>query len=371
MQYRGTYLEVDLGAIARNTAVLRQSIQPISHMMAIVKADAYGHGSVAVANTALQNGADWLGVAIPEEGQKLREAGITAPILVLGLVNQAGAAASVRFNLTQAVCDELRVQWLEEAAAAQQKTALVHLKCDTGMGRIGVRTKEELLRVLQKIESCPHVRLTGAFMHFADADGKDNVYSNKQLATYREMIALLPKDLIIHAAASSAGSRYPEARFDMVRQGISLYGCPQVPETPPIEPAMSWHTEIVYLKTLPAGESVSYGCTYTTKRETVVATLPVGYGDGYHRAMSGKAQVLVNGQRCPVIGRICMDQIMVDVTDVPAEQVYIGAPVVLMGRQGAAEITAEEMGAWAGTISYEVMLAVTARVPVHYQLAEA
>ncbi len=366
MQYRRTYIRVDLSAIAENTRAMKRSIAPTPHMMAVVKANAYGHGLIQVAKTALGNGADWLGVAIPEEGEALRAAGVTAPILVLGAVNGPGAEASVRNGLTQAVFDAERVRLLEAAACRLGKTADVHLKCDTGMGRIGVRSEKELRAVMEAIQASPHVRLTGAFTHFADADGENGDYSALQMARFAALRALLPKDILIHATASAAGARYADARFDLVREGISLYGCAPVKECPPLRPALSWHTEIAYVKALPAGECVSYGCTYKTAGETLVATLPVGYGDGYHRALSGKAQVLIGGVRCPVIGRVCMDQIMADVTKAPRDQLSVGAPCVLLGRQGTEEITAEELARWAGTISYEMLLAATARVPVHY-----
>ncbi len=370
MQYRGTYIRVDLRAIASNTATLRQATAPTPHMLAVVKANAYGHGLAQVAKTALLHGADWLGVAIPEEGERLREAGVEAPILVLGAVNERGAEASARNRLTQTVFDPERVRMLEAAAARLNTTVDVHLKCDTGMGRIGVRTEEELQAVLQAIEASPHVRLTGAFTHFADADGNSDAYSFKQIEAFDRMVSLLPKGILIHAAASAASLRYPQARYDMTRQGISLYGCAPIPEAPVLRPALSWHTEIVYIKELPAGACVSYGCTYTAKAPMRVATLPVGYGDGYHRALSGKASVLIGGTRCPVIGRVCMDQIMADVTHLPPEALFLGAPVVLLGRQGSEEITADELASWAGTISYEMLLAATARVPIVYQNEE-
>ena len=344
MRYRGTYIQVDLDAIAMNTRALREAIAPTPHMMAVVKANAYGHGLIPVARTALKNGADHLGVAVPEEGETLRKAGINAPVLVLGPVNEQGAEASVRWGLIQTVFDRERVRMLENAAARLGAAAQVHLKCDTGMGRIGVRTKEELLSVLEEINACPHVRLTGAFTHFADADGETDDYSMGQIAAFEEMRGLLPENILIHAAASAAGVRYPQARYQMVRQGISLYGCPPVPESPKLLPALSWHTEVSYVKTVPPGASVSYGRTFTADRETRVATLPVGYGDGYHRALSNRAFVLIGGQRCPVIGRVCMDQIMADVSALPPEKCRLGAPAVLLGRQENEEITAEELG---------------------------
>jgi len=357
---------VDLSAIAENTAVLKAAIAPTPHMMAVVKANAYGHGLAQVAQTALKNGADWLGVAIPEEGETLRQAGVENPILVLGAVNERGAEASVRCRLTQTVFDRQRVRLLQSAAERMNTTVDVHVKCDTGMGRIGVRTADELRSVLDEIAACPRVRLTGAFTHFADADGDSDEYSEQQMERFEAFRALLPEDILFHAAASAAGIKYPQARYQMVRQGISLYGCAPVKGGPRVRPALSWHSEIAYVKTIPAGECVSYGCTFRADKETRVATIPVGYGDGYHRALSGKAELLVGGRRCPVIGRVCMDQIMADVTDVPEKECYLGAPVVLLGRQGNEEITADELAAWAGTISYEMLLAATARVPITY-----
>lgn len=366
MQYRGTYIQVDLKAIAHNTRMLRASMGDTPHVMAVVKANGYGHGLIPVAKTVLENGADWLGVAIPEEGEALRNAGIEAPILVLGGVNEKGAAASVRFGLTQAVFDPQRVYLLEQAAKEQGKTALVHLKCDTGMGRIGVRSEEELKRMMDVIAACPHVQLTGVFTHFADADGESRDYSQHQMQVFREMQRRLPEGILCHAAASAAALRFPEARFQMVRLGIVLYGCPPVTDCPPVLPALSWHTEIMHVKRIGPGDCVSYGCTFRADREMRVATLPVGYGDGYHRALSGKAMVLISGKRCPVIGRVCMDQIMVDVTCVPENEALVGAPAVLLGSQGTEKITAEDLASWAGTISYEMLLAATARVPITY-----
>ena len=363
-QYRGTWIQVDLRAIAKNTVLLRRACGDTPHMMAVVKANAYGHGMIEVAKTALANGADWLGVAIPEEGEALRKAGIDAPILVLGGVNEKGAEASVRYRLTQAVFDARRIEWLEQAAARLGMDVDVHIKCDTGMGRIGVRNEAEMRAVLSALEKAPHVHLAGAFTHFADADGADDVYSMAQIAAYERLQQLLPQGILIHAAASAASLRYPQARYGMARQGISLYGCPPLPEIKGLIPALSWHTEIIHVKVIEPGDCVSYGCTFRANKKMRVATLPVGYGDGYHRALSGKAQVLIRGMRCPVLGRVCMDQMMVDVSALP--EVDVGDEAILLGRQGADEITADELAAWAGTISYEMLLAPTKRVPVVY-----
>lgn len=364
--YRGTYIQVDLEAIAHNTRLLKQETAEGRRMLAVVKANGYGHGLVQVAQVALENGADYLGVAIPEEGETLRKAGIMAPILVLGGVNEKGAFASVENDLTQTVFDVQRVHLMEKAAAALGKEAHVHLKIDTGMGRIGVRCEEEVVSILEAIRGCSHVRLTGAFTHFADADGKTDAYTMEQKQKFDQLTSLLPEGIILHAAASAAAARYPETRYDMVRQGIALYGCAAGEGSLKVRPALSWHTEIMYIKTVQKGACISYGCTFEAEREMRVATLPVGYGDGYSRALSGRADVLIAGKRCRVLGRVCMDQIMVDVTGLTKEEAYIGAPVVLLGKQGNERITADEMADWADTISYEMLMSATARVPVVY-----
>lgn len=288
---------------------------------------------------------------------------MTAPVLVLGNTGIDGARICAQNGITQAVCDADGVRRMQRACEELRTTAGVHLKCDTGMSRIGVRSEEEVRQVLDALNECPAVKLTGAFMHFAAADG-DEAFARKQFDTFMRLTAPLPAGIIRHAAASDASIRFPWARLDMVREGISLYGCPGVQSGIPLRYAMRFETRVEFIKTLPAGETVGYGRTWTASRETRVATLGVGYGDGYLRSASGKAQVLIGGQMCPVIGRVCMDQIMVDVTDVPG--VKEGDCAVLMGRQGETEITPDQLAAWAGTISYEVMLSPHPRVPVLY-----
>ena len=369
-QYRGTYIQVDLDAIGHNARLLKKETAQDAHMLAVVKANAYGHGIVQVAKVVLENGADYLGVAIPEEGEMLRNAGVKAPVLVLGGVNEKGAAASVKMDLIQTVFDAERIYMLEKAAAQQEKEAQVHLKIDSGMGRIGVRSAREVQQILEALAACPHVKLTGAFTHFADADGQSESYTLMQMEKFEALARLLPEGIVLHAAASAGSARFKNARYDMVRQGIALYGCAAGNSTYEVIPALSWHTEIVFVKTIPAGACVSYGCTFTAEKETRVATLPVGYGDGYSRSLSGKAQVLIAGKRCNVLGRVCMDQIMVDVTELAEDEAVVGAPAVLLGAQGNERITADEMADLAGTISYEMLMAATARVPVMYLACE-
>ncbi len=351
---------IDLGALRDNVRLLKKTIPPQTMMMAVVKADAYGHGIVQVAKAALQAGCTWLAVARTDEGAKLRAAGVEAPILVLGASSWDELGEGVRQRLTLTVCSPEMVTSVQAWAEKEHLPGEVQLKLDTGMGRIGVRTEEEVQAVLAALARCPQVRLTGAFTHFADADGEDLAYTRRQLERFEQLLALLPKGIIRHCANSAAIHRLPEAAMDMVRAGISMYGCPPVETSLPLRPVMDWKTEVTFVKQVQAGDKISYGCTFTAPRPLRLATVACGYGDGYHRGASGRAQVLIHGKRVPVVGRICMDQMMVDVTGL--DEVRPGDVVTLMGRDGAQEITAEELGSWSGTIGYEVLLAATDRV---------
>ncbi len=362
---RGTCVRVDLGKIAHNARVLKAMAGGGTHMMAIVKANAYGHGLVPVARTALENGAEYLGVAIPEEGLALRKAGIEAPVLVLGNASAAGAEISATAGLIQTVCDAAGVRRLESACAAAGCDAQAHLKLDTGMNRIGARNEEEVRQALGALADAPHVRLTGVFTHFSDAENPDDAFSREQLSRFESLCRLLPKGLTRHAAASEASRRFPDARLDMVREGIALYGYGNGAAELGLEPAMQLETRVAYVKTIHAGDSVGYGRAFRAQGELRVATLPVGYGDGYPRACSQKAMVLIHGALCPVLGNVCMDQMMVDVSR--AGEVKEGDQAVLMGRQGERRITADHLAAWAGTISYEILLSWHVRVPVIYE----
>lgn len=364
MQYRRQYREIDLNALAHNVRQLRQTTRESVRLMAVVKADAYGHGLLPVARTALSAGADALAVALVEEGETLRSAGIKAPVLVLGATSPEAALGGVAQGLTLTICDGRMVHLVEEACSRLGRSAEVHLKLDTGMGRIGARNAQEVREVLAALQDCPHVQLTGAFTHFADADGPEASFTLKQLEQFQSLASLLPPGLLLHAANSAAIHRFPESLLNMARMGISMYGYPPVPTEVPLLPCMRWVTEVVYVKEIAPGDAVSYGCTFRAAHPMQVATVAVGYGDGYHRALSGRGQVLIGGRHVPILGRVCMDQMMVDVTGLPP--VHPGDEVVLLGRQGDAQITAEDLARWAGTISYEILLAPTARVPRVY-----
>ncbi len=360
---------VDLAALRRNLTALRRHLPEGTGILAVLKADAYGHGLLPSAHAVEEAGADMIGVACTDEGIALRRNGVQLPVLVLGPAMQKSANHAVQHDLTMTVCSPAMVAWLEEAAQKAGKTVSVHIKIDTGMNRIGCRNADEVLAVLHELENSPHVKLTGAFTHFADADSDNDSFTRLQLERFNQLTGLLPEGIIRHCANSAAMLRLPEAAFDMVRTGIAMYGYPPVSTDIPLETCMTWETEVTYVKEVPAGEAFSYGRTFTSDAPLRAATIACGYGDGYHRAASGRGEVLIGGKRCRIIGRICMDQMMADVTDVP--DCRPGDRVVLMGRMGSECITAEDVARWADTIPYEILLAATGRVRRVYDSSES
>lgn len=367
---RQTWLEIDISAIGRNVALLRARIPKPARLMAVVKADGYGHGAVQVAEAALENGADFLGVALPEEGARLRMAGIAAPILVLGGILPEGAEAVRQYGLTQAVFDVQAVRALADEAARAGKTIDVHIKVDSGMGRVGVRDASEMLRVYEAIQAQPALRLTGVFTHFADATNEDLAFAREQAGRFLSIARFVKArhpEILLHAANSAAALRCPELAMDMVRTGIALYIDPGLPGEAGagLSGAMRWVTRAVHVKEIQPGETVGYGRTFTAALPTRVMTLPVGYADGYHRVIGGQGWALVRGRRATVIGRVCMDQMMVDVSHI--KDAAVGEEAVLLGRQGGECITVREMAGWCGMIDYEILLSPTARVPRVYR----
>lgn len=346
-----------------NMKKIRNAVASGVKVLAVVKADGYGHGSVETSRAALRGGADMLAVASVAEGSFLRKNGIKAPILVLGAVTAGDVEEGVENDLIQTVCSEEMVMLCNKSAAALQKQTEVHLKIDTGMGRIGVRTEAELKTVYAAILKSEHVLLTGAFTHFSDADdGEDGMrFTEMQYRRFLDMTSLLPEGILRHCSNSAAIHRRPDFALDMVRAGISLYGYPPVAENNlHLQPCMEWTAKISYIKELPAGEYISYGRTFRCLSPIRTATITCGYADGYHRCASGKAEVLIHGKRARILGRICMDQMVADVTDIPE-----AAPedkVILMGEDQEEIITAEDIASWAGTISYEILLSVGSRV---------
>ncbi len=360
MRNRSAYTEVDLSALRHNIRQARNHMAQGTPFLAVVKADAYGHGSVPVSRVCLEEGASMLGVAIPEEGMELREAGVTAPILVLSGVDDEGAVISARYGLTQTVYDPRGVERLSAICEAERLRCPVHVKIDSGMGRIGARTEAELQAILGALSKAPRLDITGVYTHFADADSPDPAFTLRQIERFDCLRKHLPGGITAHAAASAAALRYPEAAFDMVRFGIVMYGCAPYPGCPlDLQPVLSWKTEAVYVKRFQKGDSFSYGRTFIADRDGMAATLSIGYGDGYPRILSNRADVLIHGKRCRILGRVCMDAMMVDVTDV--DGVTEGTEAVLIGRSGKECVTADELAALSDTISYEILLSPGAR----------
>lgn len=367
MANRPAWAQIDLGALAHNYNEIKKQLQPGVKLCAVVKANAYGHGAVPVARTAVAAGAAYLAVATLSEGIELRQAGFTEPVLLLGLVLPEDARDVVRYGITQTVCDRELAQALSAEAVRQQRTAKIHLKVDTGMGRIGV-PHEEIGALAADIAVMPGLEIEGMFSHFAMADCRDKSYTRQQLAKFRQAIAAVKKHgvspAICHIAESAAILEIPEAQFDMVRAGVIQYGLwPSAEVTHPIalRPLMKLQARVVWLKTVKKGESIGYGRDFVATRDCRIATLPLGYADGYVRAYAAQGCVELCGRRARIAGRICMDQVMVDVTDIP--QVKIGDVATFFGSE---TLTMDDAAAWLGTINYEVPCLIAPRVPRIY-----
>jgi alanine racemase len=366
---RPTRLIVDLGALEGNLRALQAHVGPGVGLMPILKANAYGHGLVPVARRLEAAGAGSFGVAYLEEGLLLRRAGVRAPVLVLGGVvgSQIPRFLHHDLSLTASSVDKLRA--IEAAAAALGRRARVHLKIDTGMERIGVHWYSAAA-LLDESLRCAHVDVEGVYSHLARSDEADPAPTRLQLERFFEALDFYRRRGLPtpprHLANSGGLLQHPDTWLELARPGIALYGVPPDPAVPlpaGLRPALRWETRVVYFKVVRAGAPVSYGGTWAPAADTRVITLPVGYGDGYLRALSGRAEVLVGGRRCPVVGRVCMDQMMVDIG---WGEAYNGDPVVLLGELGGATIDASELAARAGTIAYEILTNINTRVPRVY-----
>jgi len=367
---RPTFAEIDLGAIRHNVRQIRAAISSPTYVLAIVKANAYGHGAAKVSAAALAAGADFLGVAIPEEGAELRESGFAVPIFVISLTLPEQAQLLVDYDLVATVSTPEAAQALSDAAQRTGRRAKVMVKIDTGMGRIGIRP-DQALNFIQELLYIPGLELRGAFTHLAKADSWDKTHAHNQLDEFQAVVNKIAAAGIslpwISAANSATIIDLTRGHFNMVRPGIILYGLPpshEMRQRLHLLPAMRLKTKIVFIKQVPAGTTVGYGCTYTAPKATFLATLPIGYADGYSRQLSNKASVLIGGRRRQVVGRVCMDQIIVDLG--PSCDAQIGDEVVLFGRQGNEEITVTELAELAGTINYELVCAISPRVPRVY-----
>lgn len=340
--------------------------------MAVVKANAYGHGAVEVSRTLLANGADRLGVALLQEALELRQEGFAVPILILGFTPSHQLEAVVRANIAQTIFSYEQAWTLSRVAGELGKKARVHVKIDTGMGRLGFPADDQTVKTILRISRLPNLEIEGIFTHFATADEKDKTFTRYQFEQFQWVVEeLKAQGLEIplkHAANSAAIIDLPETHLDLVRPGISLYGIYPSPDVCKdrinLIPAMTFKTQIAFLKRVRPGTSISYGRTYVAKEERVIATLPLGYADGYSRALSNRGKVLVKGKKVPIVGRVCMDQTMIDVTEV--SDVRVGDEVVLFGREGREKLPVEEVAGQLGTIAYEVVCMVSSRVPRVY-----
>ena len=371
---RPTKCYIDLSALKDNFTAVKKQVGK-SLVLCLVKADAYGHGLVPAAQTLEKAGADYFGVASLEEGALLRQNGIHKPVLCLGPLPFGSEDLCVDYALDQAVCTVEALRRLEKAAEEKQTEAGVHIKIETGMHRTGVRPGEALAEVLTALRACPHLRLDGVFTHFSSSDSFDDTATKRQTAEFLTAIRQIREagfsGFLTHCANSGAILSYPELYFDMVRAGVILYGYYPSKETKrpfAVKPVLSFKTAIVALEDVKKGESVSYSGTFTAEKDLKAAVLPVGYGDGYKRALSNRAFVLIGGKKAPILGNICMDMTMVDVTDIP--EAALGSEAVLIGSQQEETIGADELAEYAQTISYEIMLSLTARVPKIYLTQE-
>ena len=373
-EYSRVYAQIDLDAIRSNLEQISLQTGPQTKVLAVVKCDGYGHGSVPIARAIedMENVGGYA-TATAEEAMELCRAGIHKPILILGYTFPYAYEELIRQGVRMTVFREDTLRQREEAAKRVNRKAILHVKVDTGMGRVGIQPREENLAFLQRIADSNYLELEGIFTHFAKADEKDLGYTLEQTARFHQFVAQaetrLGRRIPYRHMANSAGIvRMKEAHLDLVRAGIILYGLypseEMVGEADWLKPALSLHSHLVYVKEVEPGQSISYGGTFTAKERMRVGTVPVGYGDGYPRSLSGKGNVLIQGKRVPILGRVCMDQLMVDLSTLP--EVTEGAPVVLLGRDGQEEITAQELGALSGRFNYELMCDLSPRVPRIY-----
>ncbi|MBL7068418.1 MAG: alanine racemase [Candidatus Omnitrophica bacterium] len=369
--FRPTWAEVNLGALKYNYNQIQRLVGRDVKLMVVVKANAYGHGLVEVSKALAKMGVDYLGVATVDEALLLRKRRLRKPILVLGsiLPDEVGAALKNNISLTLANNELLNI--IEKKADSLKTTCRVHIKIDTGMGRIGAWHEDEAELLIDKTISSKSIDVEGVYTHFSSA-ARDKVYTSYQIESFENLIGkLLNRNFNIpyrHAANSIATVNLKRSHLNLVRPGLIVYG--MYPKKGfkrfiNLKPVLSLKTKIVYLKNVPPGRSISYGRTYLTQEHTRIATLPIGYADGYGRILSNKAEVLVKGEKAPVVGKVTMDQTMIDVGHI--EDVKIGDEVVLIGRQGKNEITTERLARLAGTIPYEIVCSITDRVPRIYK----
>lgn len=365
-----TYATIDLAALVYNLSQIRERVSDNCSIMAVVKANAYGHGAVDVSRTLTQAGVTQLAVATVHEGIALREAGINGNIVVLGALLDSQIQELFSYRLTPVINEQRLLPQLAKEAEAANTPLSIHIKVDTGMGRLGLPSSE-LVTFLDAFPRWKSLRIEGFMSHLADSDGDDSSHTEQQLKSFRGLLEQVEQRGItvpfVHVANSAAIMRYPQSHFSLVRPGIMLYGYHTLPDAvpcPELQPVLSLRTTVMQLRTIQPGETVSYNRTFVAKRPSTIAVLPIGYADGYSRQLSNKGFVLIGGKRAPIVGLICMDMTMVDVTDIPS--VRVGDGVTLIGCQGQEAIWADEIAGWTGTIPYETLCAIGSRIPRVY-----
>ena len=362
-----TWVEINLDALECNFDAVREELPENMKILAVVKANAYGHGAIGVAKF-LEDKADYLAVAATDEALELRKNGVNCPILILGHIPYGDYDNIVKFNITPTISDFYEAKLLSKAAVKAGVTAPLHIAVDTGMNRIGFLVNAESVKEIKEINSLPNIKIEGVFSHFAAADISDKTYTRKQVEKFDQFMKTLSAEGVnapIKHLYNSAAIADLEKKYDMVRQGIILYGLRPSDEVEfnnikVPQPVMSMKTRVVQVKTLPSGECISYGCTFTTEKETKVATLCAGYADGVTRVLSNNGEVLIRGKRAKIIGRVCMDQFMVDVTDIP--DVEAGDTATIFGTDGDETISVDEIAKKANTINYEIICNINSRV---------
>jgi alanine racemase len=367
--YRPTFAEIDLEAIRHNLEIVSHIVKDDTKILGVVKADAYGHGIKEVSR-AIVDYVDYFGVASIDEAAVLRKIGIKKPILAIGAILPEETEGVLRFNVIQAVSDLNVPKMLSKLARAKNKTIKVHVKIDTGMGRLGF-WHEEAVEFIKKIARLKNIVIDGIFTHFPNAEA-DKIFTHNQIRNFKRLVEILWDNGIYipikHTANSMGLIDFKDSHMNMVRPGLMMYGIyPKecLMKKILLKPALTLRTKVTHLKSMPKGRSISYGMTYVTPKPTKIATIPVGYGDGYSRHFSNKAQVLINGRRCPVVGRVCMDMCMVDVGHL--KNVKVGDDVILIGSQAKETIRAEELARIINTIPYEVLCNIGHRVPRIYK----
>jgi alanine racemase len=369
---RATWLEIDAAALLGNVRAIRSQLASTTQLMAVVKGNAYGHDAALVAPLLAQSPVEWLAVATADEGLALRAQGIALPILVLGFTPPWAVATALAGGLTLTIDDPTVLAAVSAAAVTHGQPAAVHVKVNTGMNRLGL-LPQDVSAFLQRAQGQPGIRVEGLFTHFATADQGETAFIDEQLRRFRELVSGLTaqqlRPPLVHAANSAATLRHPAAHFDLVRCGIALYGLhPDAQNAPlpqPFRPVLSWKAQVVHVTELAAGDSVGYGRAFVAPRAMTVATLPIGYADGFPRAPQHWQTVLLHGKAAPIVGRVCMDQTMIDISALCTQgiAVAVGDEAVLLGQQDDSRLTAEEIGARTGTINYEVVSRILPRVP--------